>query len=45
VVLIDDSAFNVDVARSHGYHAFHCPEGLTAEWFATQGELKQLLRI
>lgn len=45
VVLIDDDCTNVRDAKAAGFEAFHCPGGLTREWFAESTELQQMLNV
>ena len=45
VVLVDDSAENVEAAQQRGFHAFHCPNGLCSTWYKSQWRLQILLGV
>lgn len=43
IILIDDTLENVEAAQREGFNAFHCPDGFSEAWFATQTKLAHLL--
>eukprot|EP00755_Sulcionema_specki_P037559 Sspe_Gene.109192::Locus_88722_Transcript_1_1_Confidence_1.000_Length_1207::g.109192::m.109192 len=45
VILIDDDAFNVELARKEGYHAFVCKDGFTKHFYHSTQELGHLLQL